>query len=147
MMMSRFRNNLKKAGFILAAVIFAAVPATALADQEKTSESVYMTEEEASPIYGPVSFDVTYGVNDTGKGGRYVPVNVIIDNTQEQPFQGTVTVTTMEADYQVYSYEYPAAVNPKEKLSTQYMIPFGNGSDQVLFLYMMARINKLGQNV
>lgn len=131
MMMSRFRNNLKKAGFILAAVIFAAVPATALADQEKTSESVYMTEEEASPIYGPVSFDVTYGVNDTGKGGRYVPVNVIIDNTQEQPFQGTVTVTTMEADYQVYSYEYPAAVNAKEKLSTQYMIPFGNGSDQV----------------
>ena len=44
----------------------------------------------------PVNMDVSYGYEDSAKGGRYLPVNVTIQNNQETPVEGTLQIKTRE---------------------------------------------------
>ena len=58
----------------------------------------------------PVSMDISYGYEDSAKGGRYLPVHVTIGNNQEIPVDGTLEIKTRESDETVYRYDYHVSV-------------------------------------
>ncbi len=62
------------------------------------------------PSRSGLSMDVTYGYDNCAKGGRYVPVDVTVYNQEDTEFTGTLKLLTMEADYDIYRYEYPVVV-------------------------------------
>lgn len=78
-----------------------------------------------------VTMDVTYGYDDTAKGGRYIPVEVVLNNGEEKPFSGQLSVLSMESDYDVYSYEYPVIIEAGDSLTKTMDIPLGNRVDQL----------------
>ena len=75
----------------------------------------------------PVSMDVSYGYEDSAKGGRYLPVNVTIQNNQETPVEGTLEIKTRESDETVYRYDYGVEVEAKGSETTRYYIPAWHG--------------------
>lgn len=70
----------------------------------------------------PVSMDVSYGYEDSAKGGRYLPVNVTIQNNQETPVEGTRKIKTRESDETVYRYDYGVEIEAKGSETTRYYI-------------------------
>ena len=67
----------------------------------------------------PVSMDVSYGYEDSAKGGRYLPVNVTIQNNQETPVEGTLEIKTRESDETVYRYDYGVEIEAKGSETTR----------------------------
>ena len=105
------------------------------AAQETADQNVLKEQpaagEAQSLIQGPVSMEVEYGYHDIAKGGRYVPVNVFLTNGTDKPFKGSITISTMESDQEVYSYEYPVEAEAGASVEESYIVAFGKGSDQV----------------
>ncbi len=79
----------------------------------------------------PVSMDVSYGYEDSAKGGRYLPVNVTIQNNQETPVEGTLEIKTRESDETVYRYDYGVEIEAKGSETTRYYIPLGTAADEL----------------
>ena len=80
----------------------------------------------------PVSMDVSYGYEDSAKGGRYLPVNVTIANDQETPVSGRLEIKTRESDETVYRYDYDVLVGAGESASERYYIPLGTAADELV---------------
>lgn len=78
-----------------------------------------------------IEMDVTYGYGNTAKGGRYVPVDVVLTNREETDFTGTLQVLVMESDYETYRYDYPVSIGPWESRESHLYIPMGTRSDQL----------------
>lgn len=78
-----------------------------------------------------VTMDVTYGYDNTAKGGRYIPVEVVLGNGAEESFSGQLKVLSMESDYDIYSYEYPVTMDAGGSLTQTVDIPLGNRVDQL----------------
>lgn len=141
----KFRTRKKSmlSGLIFALSFLFIFPASAGEKPEKgiMAEKIEQKEEQQNSnggntlIPGPVSMEVRYGYDNTAKGGRYVPVTVSLENKTGDDFKGNITISTMEADYEVYSYEYQVELQADESADKSYMIPFGKGSDQV-FVYL-----------
>lgn len=79
----------------------------------------------------PVSMDISYGYEDSAKGGRYLPVNVTIQNNQETPVEGTLEIKTRESDETVYRYDYGVEIEAKGSETTRYYIPLGTAADEL----------------
>lgn len=79
-----------------------------------------------------VSMDVTYGYENSAKGGRYVPVNITIGNEQDLPINGTLEIKTRESDETVYRYDYPVFVATGSKETMLYYIPLGTAADELV---------------
>lgn len=78
-----------------------------------------------------ISMSVTYGFDNRARGGRYVPVDVTFSNTGNEDFSGNLRLLTMESDYDIYSYEFPADISAGERSETHVYIPIGNRADQL----------------
>ena len=90
------------------------------------------TQETKGLVFtGDITMEVTYGYDSTAKGGRYVPVDVSLQNQRSGRFEGTIQILSMESDYQVYQYDYPLAMEAGEHLEKHLFIPMGNRSDQL----------------
>ena len=76
--------------------------------------------------------DVSYGYEDSAKGGRYLPVNVTIQNNQETPVEGTLEIKTRESDETVYRYDYGVEIEAKGSETTRYYIPLGTAADELV---------------
>ena len=50
---------------------------------------------------GQLQLDVVYGYQGTAKSGRYLPLKIRIENPGGAPFSGTLSVFTMESDYEL----------------------------------------------
>ncbi len=98
---------------LFAGALFAVLPSCALAAE------------------GGLVMGVTYGYDNKAKGGRYVPVDVELANGTEADFTGFLQFLTMESDYDIYRYEYPAAVPAGETVNYHMYIPLGNRSEQM----------------
>ena len=70
---------------------------------------------------GPISMDVVYGYDNVAKSGRFLPLDIQLGNDQETDFNGVLTVTSREPDYDGYSnssqvkydayrYEFPVTI-------------------------------------
>ena len=80
----------------------------------------------------PVSMGVSYGYEDSAKGGRYLPVNVTIQNNQETPVEGTLQIKTRESDQTIYRYDYSVELEAKGTADTRYYIPLGTAADELV---------------
>lgn len=94
-----------------------------------TSRAAVM--EETKETDTAVTMDVTYGYGNKAKGGRYVPLDVIVENHEQKQFAGTLKVLAMESDYEVYEYDYPLEIDAGERVEKHLYIPMGNRSDQM----------------
>lgn len=88
-------------------------------------------KETESQEESGVVLDVEYGYEGAAKGGRYVPVDVYIQNQEKAILEGNLQILVMESDYEVYRYEYPMAVDGGQEQEMHLYIPMGNRSDQL----------------
>ncbi len=84
-------------------------------------------DEEATPI----TMEVVCGYGGHARGGRYVPVEVSLENGGSLDFSGKLRFLTMESDYDIYQYEYPADVPAGQRTDRLVYIPVGNRADQL----------------
>ena len=79
---------------------------------------------------GGLTLDVSCGYDGNAKAGRYAPMEITVGGGNEE-FSGLVTISTMEADGEIYSYRYPLTVEENSQTSLEVYVPLGTGSDQV----------------
>lgn len=91
----------------------------------------YAKEKEETVADSSVSMDVTYGYGETAKGDRYLPVRVTLENQENEEFEGTLEILTMESSFEIYRYDYPVSLKKNEKAETIYYVPLGVKSDQL----------------
>lgn len=93
--------------------------------------------QEGGAAQDPVSLDVTYGYDNTAKGGRYLPLHITLHNRQNLALKGTLQFKAKESDGNIYRYDYPVQVEAGSELDAQYYIPLGTHADQ-LFITLAA---------
>lgn len=84
-------------------------------------------------IYIPedkVSMEVTYGYQNIAKGNRYVPLKIEFEN-EGDAMEGTLSVLSMEADYEVYEYCYPISLEAGQKSVETVHIPLAAQRDKL----------------
>lgn len=106
---------------LLALLVFHVFPAWAV---EESSTQTPLIESK-------ITMDVNYGYDNTAKGGRYIPVEVALHNTEEEAFDGQLQVLTMESDYNIYRYDYPVYIEGSASVDKMMDIPLGNRIDQL----------------
>ena len=106
---------------LLALLVFHVFPAWAV---EESSTQPPLIESK-------ITMDVNYGYDNTAKGGRYIPVEVALHNTEEEAFDGQLQVLTMESDYNIYRYDYPVYIEGSASVDKMMDIPLGNRIDQL----------------
>lgn len=84
----------------------------------------------------PVTMEVSYGYDNSAKGGRYLPLDVTVGNNQEQPISATLQIMSMESDGTLYRYDYAVEAEPFSALPERYYVPLGTNADQ-LFLTLV----------
>ena len=75
--------------------------------------------------------EVEYGYGNSAKGGRNLPLSVVLRNDEAGQFRGTVEILTRQSDNSVYAYDYPLAIPTGETVSSEMTVPIGAGSDQL----------------
>ena len=116
------RKNFFAAVMLLAALlVFHVFPAWAV---EESSSLPALIESS-------ITMEVSYGYDNTAKGGRYIPVEVTLHNTESTAFQGQLQVLTMESDYDIYRYVYPVDIEGGASVEKLMDIPLGNRIDQL----------------
>ncbi len=78
-----------------------------------------------------VILEAQYGYQGAAKGGRYVPLDVSVQNLEKNTLNGSLQILVMESDYEVYRYDYPLIVEAGGQQETHLYIPMGNRSDQM----------------
>lgn len=78
-----------------------------------------------------IDMAVSYGYDNSAKGGRYLPVTVDYSNPKEQEFSGMLQVTVPESDGNLYRYEYPVTLSARENRAEVYHIPIGIRADRL----------------
>ncbi len=78
-----------------------------------------------------IVLDVEYGYEGAAKSGRYVPLDVSIQNQGGAALDGKLQILVMESDYEVYRYDYPVFADPGQEQEMHLYIPMGNRSDQL----------------
>jgi hypothetical protein len=107
---------------------------TALAAGQTTGISGTAEENQAVSSDLPGSFltvDVTYGYDNSAKGGRYLPLSVTYGNKSGSPFTGKAEILTRESDDEIYEYDYPVSIPAEGSTPASYHIPLGTGANQI----------------
>ncbi len=79
-----------------------------------------------------VRMDVSYGYEDSAKGGRYLPVHVTIENDGDTQMDGILAIKTRESDQTVYQYEYGVEIGANNQETACYYIPLGTAADELV---------------
>ena len=139
-------RGVRLAGLVLALSFFGAAPVLSAAGASLPAEELPAEEEPsrtgASPaedasaggigfFSGSLSLDVSCGYDGNARAGRYAPMEIRVGNSREEDFSGILAIATMEADEEIYSYEYPISVAGGESLEKDIYVPLGMGSSQV----------------
>lgn len=85
---------------------------------------------------GDLSVRVEYGFDGTAKGGRYLPVEVTIENTGDTPVNGTLRIQARESDDTLYRYDYEADVAARDRVVLKEYIPLGSRGRQLYVSYV-----------
>ena len=81
---------------------------------------------------GDLTLSVYCGYGGNARAGRHAPMAIRIENEREEEFSGVLRVTTMEADDEIYSYEYPVTVAGGGSLEKDIYVPSGRGPTRSL---------------
>ncbi len=126
-MMGKFRTLSQRAR-IRAAGILAGLLLCILAAAPVLAQTAGAAEDQGA---GQLQLDVVYGYQGTARSGRFLPLNIRIENPQSTAFAGTLTVLTMESDYELYRYEYPVSLEAGEHYVKDMSISLGARIDQM----------------
>ncbi|MBQ7535547.1 MAG: hypothetical protein IJT43_08015 [Stomatobaculum sp.] len=77
------------------------------------------------------SIEVEYGYGNSAKGGRNLPLNVVLKNDETEQLSGTVEILTRQSDNAVYAYDYPLKIASGGTFTSEITVPIGAGSDQL----------------
>lgn len=83
-----------------------------------------------SGLEDDISMEVTYGYQNIAKGSRYVPLLIQFTNPGKT-VDGTLSVRSMEADYEIYEYQYPIVLQEGETYTKMVHIPLVSQRDQL----------------
>lgn len=88
---------------------------------------------EAEELFsdGQITMEFSYGYGNNAKGGRYIPVEVSLENKGQQEFQGKIQILTMESDYDIYRHDFPVSVPAGGQAASLLYLPIGNRADQI----------------
>lgn len=100
-----------------------------------TEAGTSFTDEYNAVSNSAVSMDVSFGYDGNAKSGRYVPVNISLSSRSDSQFKGTVRVTAMETDYDIYEYDYPVSLDARESDEESLDIPVGRA--EVLYVKLL----------
>lgn len=78
-----------------------------------------------------ISLDVVSGYGGAAKGGRYVPLEILLSSSRAESFSGYLNIKTMESDNEIYWYRYPVTVEGMSEVSLPYYVPLGSSSNQI----------------
>ncbi|OON87956.1 hypothetical protein BXO88_01915 [Oribacterium sp. C9] len=79
-----------------------------------------------------IDLSVTYGYQNIAKAGRYLPLNVHIENTGEQTFSGYIHVYMVESENSVYEYQYKKTVEGESEDNLSVIVSLSSGVNQIL---------------
>ncbi|ETP72748.1 hypothetical protein UYO_1350, partial [Lachnospiraceae bacterium JC7] len=79
-----------------------------------------------------IDLSVTYGYQNIAKAGRYLPLNVHIENTGEQTFSGYIHVYMVESENSVYEYQYKKTVEGESEDNLSVTVSLSSGVNQIL---------------
>ncbi len=79
-----------------------------------------------------VDLSVTYGYQNIAKAGRYLPLNIHIENTGEQTFSGYIHVYMVESENSVYEYQYKKTVEGESEDNLSVTVSLSSGVNQIL---------------
>lgn len=96
-----------------------------LSGQGPEGQTVRSQDDVTMQARSPVSMEVEYGYDGAAKSGRFIPVRVSLVNEAVSEFKGTVRVQAMEADFDIYDYDYPVSLEGNESFQKSYDIPVG----------------------
>ncbi len=80
---------------------------------------------------GGISMDVEYGYGNQAKGGRYIPIQVELENKNGSDFDGRLQILTKESDLEVYRHDCPVVIPAKDRTELLLYIPVGTKEDQI----------------
>lgn len=83
-----------------------------------------------SGLENDVSMEVTYGYQNIAKGSRYVPLLIQFSNPGKA-VEGMLSVLSMEADYEIYEYQYPISLPEGGTCTEMVHIPLVSQRDQL----------------
>ncbi len=132
----KVRNRVLAAFLVSGSLILCApLPATAGNEGGLLSGAASEDSETSAgmPEQQPVSLIVSYGYEDSAKGGRCIPVSVTIRNQRSLEEEMVLRIKSMESDGSIYCYDYDVALEPFGEQSERYHIPIGTDASQ-LFL-------------
>lgn len=101
----------------------------------------------------PIALDAVYGYQNIAKGGRFLPLEISLNNQSEEDFTGTLCILAMESDYQgynmnqeyeVYRYEYPVTLKKGENLVKNESVSLGARVDQMYIRLLDHEGNEIG---
>lgn len=125
-------NGVRPLGRLLA-ILAAFLCGLAFCTQGKLVYAATSGEQNQDFTGGQVVMDVSYGYDETAKGGRYLPLSVTVYNNGESDLYGTLQIQSLESDGSVYQYDYPVTAGGDSSETAAYHIPLGTRADQ-LFL-------------
>ena len=73
----------------------------------------------------PVDMHVSYGIDNSAKGGRYLPVSIEFSDSSEADFDGRVSIFTKDNDEETYEYIYEVSVKAGSSIKKIYYVPLG----------------------
>ena len=79
-----------------------------------------------------VNLEVTYGYQNTAKAGHYLPLTIVVDNTQEETFSGYVYVYMADSDKRLYQYRYQAIAEAGSSAELKVNVALGGQMNQLL---------------
>ena len=137
----KVRNRVLAAFLVSGSLILCApLPATAGSEGGLLSGAASEDSETSAgmPEQQPVSLIVSYGYEDSAKGGRCIPVSVTIRNQRSLEEEMVLRIKSMESDGSIYCYDYDVALEPFGEQSERYHIPIGTDASQ-LFLELKGK--------
>ncbi len=78
-----------------------------------------------------ILLEYSYGYDGIAKLGRYLPINLGINNIKDAGFKGFLSFKLIGGDGKRYEYQYPVELKEKESVVNNYYIPLGNKSDKI----------------
>ncbi len=79
-----------------------------------------------------VNLEVTYGYQNTAKAGHYLPLTIVLDNTQEETFSGYVYVYMADSGKRLYQYRYQAIAEGGSSAELKVNVALGGQVNQLL---------------
>ena len=80
-----------------------------------------------------LNLSLNYGVENTAKSGKNLPLQISVENTEEQTFSGSLNIILAESGKHIIQYSYPLVVegNSTKEIDKNFMLP--SGVNQLLF--------------